>query len=296
MRPYLQLASKVLGQGTRKTNRTGVDTIACFAQLFDHPLHTGFPLLTTKRMSFDSVAAELLWFLSGDSKITQLNKHTGIWKPWSDEHDNVPYAYGEYWRRYPVYPREENSSEHLDQLQGAIDTLKKSPDSRRAVVVAWDPRRASKSKLPPCHYTFVLGLWSGKLNVHVTMRSADLAVGVPYNIASYALLTHLIAKELKVQPGRIAITMVDCHVYVCNREDPGANDILNGRPRHLYDHTAALRKQITREPKELPMLDVKVDSISEALDIAYGNPERIGDVFRLRDYHPHPHLPMQVAV
>jgi len=303
MQSYLALADNVLSHGIRKSNRTGVDTLACFAQLLDHPLYMGFPLLTTKKMNFHAVAAELLWFLSGDRNITRLNETTGIWKPWADENNEVPYAYGEYWRRYPVFPKDSTpdtslygGETYLDQLRTAIDTLKKSPNSRRAVVVAWDPRKAPQSALPPCHYTFVLGIWEGRLCTHVTMRSVDVAVGVPYNIASYALLTHLIAKELKVGVGHLAITMVDCHVYYCGLDDEGANELLNGKPRHCYDHTRALGLQLNRIPYALPSLEVKVGSIDEAVDVAYNNPGAIDDVFELKDYQCHPYISMQVAV
>lgn len=303
MHSYLDLVEEVLDTGVRKPNRTGVDTISCFAKCWRHSLSSGFPLLTTKKMSFDSIAAELLWFLSGDSSVTQLNKKTGIWKPWADENDEVPYAYGEYWRRYPLYPSNGalpvsaiGGALTIDQLRGAIDTLKKSPNSRRAVVVAWDPRRAPQSSLPPCHYTFVMGVWDGKLSLHVTMRSADLGVGVPYNIASYALLTHLIAKELGLALGCLAITMVDCHIYVCGEKDAGADELLLGEPRRSYDHVDMLRSQVSRLPRQLPELEVTAASIDEAVERAYDNQNPIRDIFKLTGYDPCPAIPLRVAV
>ena len=240
MREYLDLVDRVLRTGTRKTNRTGVDTISCFAEHYSVDLANGYPLLTTKRVNFKSMLHEVLWYLSGEDHIRNLRKHTKIWDAWADAEGNLDTAYGRYWRRFPSARWNPDSKqytvEEIDQIGAVIDTLKRDPNSRRMVVTAWEPGNALTSKLPPCHYTFAFNVQDGRLNCHLTQRSGDIALGIPFNLAAYSLLTQIIAQETGFAPGIFSHMIVDAHVYV--------------------NHVDGLKEQLKRTPKPLPRLEI----------------------------------------
>lgn len=250
MQVYHDLVRTVLEQGTRKTSRTGIDTISYFSAHYQVDLAASFPLLTTKKMHWPSVLHELLWYLSGENHIRNLRKHTKIWDAWADENGNLDTAYGYYWRRFPSATRGTDGAwrvREVDQIRHVIDTLKKTPDSRRMVVSAWEPGNAMDSKLPPCHYTFAFHVVDGRLNCHLCQRSGDVALGIPFNLAAYATLTQMIAQECNLGLGRFAHTIVDAHIYCA---DPGS-------PNAEYDHVAGLREQLTREPLPPPRLVIE---------------------------------------
>lgn len=255
MQQYLNLVDRVLTKGTRKTNRTGVDTISTFAEFYRVDLSRRYPLLTTKKVNFNAMLREVFWYLSGEDHIRELRTHTKIWDAWADEQGNLETAYGRYWRRYPVpepgcalgaevlvdqsHPhvrREADGSLSFDQLGWAIDELKNNPNSRRIVINAWHPANAAISKLPPCHAFWVLNVQDGRLNCHLTQRSADIALGVPFNLACYALLTQAIAQEVGLKVGEFAHTLIDAHIYV--------------------NHVENLKQQLKRDPLPLPRLEI----------------------------------------
>ncbi len=247
MQAYLDLVRDVLAGGVRKPSRTGVDTLSLFAAHYQVDLAAGFPLLTTKKMHWPSVLHELLWYLSGENHIRNLRKHTRIWDAWADEDGNLDTAYGHYWRHFPSAIRGPDGAwrvREVDQIRYVIDTLKSDPNSRRMVVTAWEPGNAAASKLPPCHYTYAFHVAEGRLNCHLTQRSGDVALGIPFNLAAYATLTQMIAQECGLGLGRFAHTIVDAHIYMA---EPGTDTA-------EYDHVAGLRRQIEREPRPLPRL------------------------------------------
>jgi thymidylate synthase len=301
MKQYLDLVRRVLDRGTYKPNRTGVDTIAAFSQHYEIDLQRGFPLLTTKRMDgfrWDSLIHELLWYLSGQEHIRDLREETGIWDAWADEDGHLDTAYGRFWRRFPVpeeglpgeaWPEDAHrwvdaEAGTFDQIQYVLDTLRENPHSRRMVVSAWHPGNAAVSQLPPCHYTYVLNVQGGQLNLHLTQRSGDIALGVPFNIAAYALLAKAIAGRTEFEVGRFGHTIVDAHIY-CGRGDRGAwyadhlSDLrdrlldVDDRTDHRavrewleraappeseagYDHVPGLLEQLAREPLERPRVEI----------------------------------------
>ena len=302
MRQYLDLVTDVLESGTHKPNRTGVDTIAAFSRHYTVDLETGFPLLTTKDLSgarWNSLLHELVWYLSGQEHIRELREETGIWDAWADEDGNLDTAYGRFWRRFPVpeeglpgesWPDEDhrwrNDEGTFDQIAYALDQLRENPTSRRIVISAWHPANAAVSTLPPCHYTFVLNVQGDDLNVHLTQRSGDIALGIPFNIAAYSLLATAIAQRTGFDPGTFAHTIVDAHVY-CGAGDRGAwyADNLDALQSRLAavddpeayrdvkawlesaappepeghergDHVPGLLEQCAREPRERPEIDV----------------------------------------
>ena len=237
MRQYLDLVTDVLESGGHKPNRTGVDTISAFSRHYAVELSAGYPLLTTKDLSgarWNSLLHEFVWYLSGDEHIRELREETGIWDAWADEDGTLDTAYGRFWRRFPVpeevlpgesWPEDGhrwlNDEGTFDQIAYAIDQLRENPHSRRIVVSAWHPANAAVSTLPPCHYTFVLNVQGDELNVHLTQRSGDIALGIPFNIAAYSLLAIAIAQRTGFEPGTFAHTVVDAHVY-CGAGDRGA--------------------------------------------------------------------------
>jgi len=302
MRQYLDLVTDVLGSGTYKPNRTGVDTVAAFSRHYAVDLDEGFPLLTTKDLSgarWNSLLHELVWYLSGDEHIRELREETGIWDAWADDEGHLDTAYGRFWRRFPVpeagLPGESwpddghrwlNDEGTFDQIAYAIDQLRENPTSRRIVISAWHPANAAVSTLPPCHYTFVLNVQGDELNVHLTQRSGDVALGIPFNIAAYSLLATAIAGRTGFEPGTFAHTVVDAHVY-CGAGDRGAwyADNLDDLQSRLAavddpegyrdvrewvastappepegherdDHVPGLLEQCAREPRERPEIDV----------------------------------------
>ena len=285
MKEYLDLVENVLTNGQVKSNRTGVDTISTFVEFYRVDLADGYPLLTTKKVNFNAMLWEVLWYLSGEDHIRDLQKHTRIWDAWADEEGNLETAYGRYWRRYPVpekgvalgsevfvdetHPhvkRESNGSLSFDQVGWAIDELKTNPNSRRIIITAWHPANAAVSRLPPCHMTWALNVQDGRLNCHLTQRSADIALGVPFNLACYALLTQVIAQEVGLNPGEFAHTLVDAHIYV--------------------NHVENLKTQLARDPNPLPRLEVARKPLDEL---------QFED-FVLSGYNPHPPIKFEVAV
>ena len=314
MQPYLDTVESVLREGTHKPNRTGVDTISGFSQKYEVDLADGFPLLTTKDLSgfrWNSLIHEFLWYLSGEEHVRNLREETSIWDAWADEDGRLDTAYGRFWRRYPVpdaglegetwpseshrWVRDDENGPTFDQLQYVLDTLRESPESRRIVVNAWHPANAAVSTLPPCHYTFVFNVQGDRLNLHLTQRSGDLALGVPFNVAAYALLLTVIAQRTGFEPGRLAHDIVDAHVY-CGTDERGSwyGDSLDrvqsrledvqrsGEYRELadwiertapaepegtdgQDHVPGLLRQLAREPRERPSIsvrDVPIDELS----------------------------------
>ncbi|MDG5759527.1 thymidylate synthase [Natronococcus sp. A-GB1] len=315
MHQYLELVDSVLSAGTYKPNRTGVDTISSFSEHYEVDLREGFPLLTTKKMDgyrWNSMLHEVAWYLSGEEHIRELREETKIWDAWADDEGHLDTAYGRFWRRYPV-PDDESQLEGeswpderhrwvseeadgrktFDQLQYVVDTLSDSPNSRRLVVNAWHPANAAVSTLPPCHYSFVFNVQGDRLNCHLTQRSGDVALGIPFNIAAYALLTKVIARQTGFEPGTFAHTVVDAHVY-CGRGERGEwyadnLEVLQSRladadEREEYleirewleseapaeadgderlDHVPGLLEQCSREPLERPTLEIGDASIDE---------------------------------
>lgn len=295
MKEYHYLVKLVLENGVRKKSRTGVDTLSYFGAFYRVDLSNGFPLLTTKQMMWKSLLYEVLWYLSGDDHIRNLREHTKIWDAWADENGNLQTAYGRYWRRYPVpeksaalgeeifvnesnpfVKKEEKGSLTFDQIGWVIDQIKNHPESRRMVVNAWHPANAVVSKLPPCHYTFTFNVSDGKLNCHLTQRSGDIALGIPFNLAAYSLLTQIIAQDAGLEVGYFAHTIVDAHIYIADK----------GSDTEEYDHTEGLKLQLTREPYELPKLKIEKKPLDELTF----------DDFELVGYKHHPRIKFEVAV
>lgn len=279
MKEYHDLAKLVLDQGVRKPSRTGVDTISYFSAHYRVDLSKGFPLLTTKEMYWKSLLRELLWYLSGEDHIRNLREYTKIWDAWADEEGRLESAYGYFWRRFPSASRDERGEwrvREVDQIRYVIDTLRREPTSRRLVVSAWEPGNAHASRLPPCHYSFVFNVQQDRLNCHLSQRSGDVALGIPFNLAAYAALTQVIAQQVGLGLGFFSHTVVDAHVYAA---EPGS-------PTAEYDHVAGLREQLTREPRPLPRLVIADKPIDEL---------RFED-FKLVGYDPHPKILFKVAV
>ena len=217
MKQYLDLVRTVMDNGVRKKTRTGVDTISYFGAFYKVDLNEGFPLLTTKKMQWKSLLHEVLWYLSGDNHIRNLRQYTKIWDAWADENGVLETAYGYYWRHFPSAQRNKSGEwvvREVDQIQYVIDEIKRNPNSRRLVISAWEPGNATTSKLPPCHYTFVFNVSDGKLNCHLTQRSGDIALGIPFNLSAYSLLTQVIAQQVGLGLGKFGHTIVDAHIYV----------------------------------------------------------------------------------
>lgn len=256
MKEYLDLVKLVMKEGTRKASRTGVDTISYFGAFYRVDLSKGFPLLTTKKIEWKSLLHEVLWYLSGENHIRNLRQHTKIWDAWADKNGNLETAYGYYWRHFPSAQKDKIGNwivKEVDQIKYVIDEIRKNPNSRRLVVTAWEPGNATTSKLPPCHYTFTFNVNSGKLNCHLTQRSGDIALGIPFNLAAYSLLTQVIAQETGLELGFFAHTIVDAHIYVADKGSAGEK----------YDHLEGLKLQVTRKPMPLPKLVIAKKPIDE---------------------------------
>jgi len=308
MDQYHQLVKEVLTEGTYKPNRTDVDTIAAFSRHFEIDLEKGFPLLTTKDMGgtrWDSMVHELLWYLSGDAHIRNLREKTGIWDAWADDKGRVDTAYGRFWRRYPIpkagiegeaWPDSKhkwvNEDEYtFDQIRYIIDKIKENPESRRLVLNSWHPANASVSTLPPCPYTFVFNVQGNKLNLHLTQRSGDIGLGVPFNIASHSLLTVAVSQETGLEPGKFSHTIVDAHIY-CGKNERGEwyrenlkeiksrltevstrsdyskiKDWIEQRaPSEKidgYDHIPGLLLQLSRDPRPRPTIEIADKPLDE---------------------------------
>jgi thymidylate synthase len=275
----------VLDHGVKKANRTGVGTLTCFAYFYRVDLREGYPLLTTKRMHFGSMLHELFWYLTGEEHIRNLREKTGIWDAWADAEGRLQTAYGRFWRRFPVpdeglegenwggrWVRVENGRKVFDQIGYIVDTLKvirenpQTPNLRRLVVSAWHPGNAAESRLPPCHYTFCFNVLGDRLNCHLTQRSGDIALGIPFNLACYSLLTMMLAKETGFLPGEFAHTVIDAHIY--------------------ENHIDGLKEQLKRAPLPLPRVRIADKPF-----------DRLGfDDVTLEGYRPHPGIKFDVAV
>ena len=279
MRQYLDLVKLVMEKGTKKPSRTGVDTISYFGAFYKVNLNEGFPLLTTKKMHWNSLLHEVLWYLSGENHIRNLRNHTKIWDAWADENGNLETAYGYYWRHFPSAKKNKAGEwevREVDQIQYVIDEIKRNPNSRRLVVSAWEPGNATTSKLPPCHYTFVFNVNDGKLNCHLTQRSGDIALGIPFNLAAYSLLTQVIAHQVGLKPGQFAHTIIDAHIYVAA---PGSQT-------ENFDHLEGLKVQLKRKPLPLPELRIVNKPLN---DLTF-------DDFELLNYQHHDKIKFEVAV
>ena len=290
MKQYIDLVNEVLKRGTRKENRTGVDTISAFNINYSIDLNEGFPLLTTKEISWKNIVIENLWFLSGDLHIGLLKKHgCKFWDHWADEDGFVPSAYGNFWRKFPVHGKDE----YNDQVKYVLDTLKKNPNSRRMVISAWAPGNAQDSGLPPCHLLFIFNVQYNKegeprLCVHLTQRSCDVALGVPYNIAGYSFLLHLFAHLSGIEVGTFGHTLVDAHIYT-KKADGSMNE---------YDHVPGLIDQTKRKIGTLPelIIDPSIQTLDDVMNLLDKDTETIMSKFELKNYNPEPFIPFKVAV
>ena len=279
MKQYHELIKTVIDRGVRKQTRTGVDTISYFAAFYKVDLTEGFPLLTTKKMHWNSILHEVLWYLSGENHIRNLRQHTKIWDAWADENGNLETAYGYYWRHFPSAQKNKDGEwivREVDQIKYVIDEIERNPNSRRLVVNAWEPGNATTSKLPPCHYSFVFNVNDKKLNCHLTQRSGDVALGIPFNLAAYSLLTQVIAQQVGLGLGYFAHTIVDAHIYIGEK----------GTEMEKYDHLEGLKEQLKREPLPLPGLKIANKTIDELLF----------EDFELINYNHHEKIKFEVAV
>lgn len=279
MKEYLDLVKLVINEGTHKKSRTGVDTLSYFGAFYKVDLSKGFPLLTTKKVEWKSLLHEVLWYLSGENHIRNLRQYTKIWDAWADENGNLETAYGYYWRHFPSATKDKNGDwqvREVDQIKYVIDEIRKNPNSRRLVVSAWEPGNATSSKLPPCHYTFTFNVNAGKLNCHLTQRSGDIALGIPFNLAAYSMLTQIIAQETNLELGFFAHTIIDAHIYHAEK----------GTAMEKYDHLEGLKQQLLREPLPLPKLIIAKKPIDEL---------KFED-FELINYKYHDKIKFEVAV
>ena len=293
MKCYLDVVREVLAKGTRKPNRTGVDTLSTFNVNYEVDLREGFPLLTTKAIAWKNIVVENLWFLSGDRHIGLLRKHhCKFWDPWASEDGTVPSAYGNFWRHFPVHGPEGEPT-FADQIAWVAKELVTNPMSRRLVVSAWAPQHAWHSRLPPCHCLFVFNVQLDSdgtplLCLHLTQRSCDVALGVPYNLAGYALLLELFARFSGLRAGIFAHTLVDAHVYTCKLDGTQAD----------YDHVPGLQLQLQRTPKPLPTLtlDPRIRSLDDIGPLLEASTETLLEHFVLTGYDPYPTIGFKVAV
>jgi thymidylate synthase len=254
----------VLDEGAEKPDRTGTGTLSVFGHQMRFDLSRGFPLLTTKRLHLKSIIYELLWFLRGETTVKYLQEHgVSIWDEWADEHGELGPIYGYQWRNWPTH-----DGGKVDQIETVIREIQEHPDSRRLIVSAWNVAQLDAMALPPCHLLFQFYVANGRLSCQLYQRSADVFLGVPFNIASYALLTMLVAHVTNLTPGEFIHTLGDAHLY-CN-------------------HLAQSKQQLLREPRELPLMRINPERKS-IFDFEYAD-------FCLESYHPHPHIRAEVAV
>ncbi len=264
MRQYLELLQHVLDHGVRKDDRTGTGTISTFGYQMRFNLDDGFPLLTTKALHLKSIIHELLWFLAGDTNVKYLQENgVRIWNEWADENGDLGHIYGYQWRKWRDY-----QGGHIDQIQEVVDTLKNNPDSRRIIVNAWNVADLPEMKLPPCHAFFQFYVADGRLSLQLYQRSADIFLGVPFNIASYALLLQMMAQVTGLQAGDFVHTLGDAHIYL--------------------NHLEQVQEQLRREPRALPRMVINPE-VKSIFDFKYSD-------FQLTDYDPHPHIAGVVAV
>lgn len=265
MRQYLDLMEHVLNNGVRKDDRTGTGTLSVFGYQMRFNLADGFTLLTTKKLHLKSIIHELLWMLSGDTNVRYLRENgVTIWDEWADENGNLGPVYGSQWRHWP----DQVGGWDIDQLAELVGELKSAPDSRRHLVIAWNPAENHMMALPPCHYAFQCYVANGKLSLMVQQRSADVFLGVPFNVASYALLTMMLAKVCGYEPGDLIWTGGDCHLYL--------------------NHVEQAKLQLSREPRSLPTMRINPEA-SDIFAFKYED-------FTLEGYDPHPHIAGKVAV
>ncbi|MDY7095721.1 MAG: thymidylate synthase [Acidobacteriota bacterium] len=264
MQQYLQLMRHVLDHGVTKEDRTGTGTVSIFGHQMRFDLGAGFPLLTTKKLHLRSILHELLWFLQGETNIAYLKANkVRIWDPWADEDGELGPVYGSQWRSWPTA-----DGGSIDQITQVQEQIRSNPDSRRHIVSAWNVGQLEEMALPPCHLLFQFYVAEGKLSCQLYQRSADLFLGVPFNIASYALLTMMMARATGLEPGDFVHTFGDVHLY--------------------RNHLEQARLQLTREPRPLPRMKLLRD-VESVLDFRYED-------FRLEGYDPHPHIAAPIAV
>lgn len=264
MHQYLELMQRVLTQGSRKGDRTGTGTLSLFGQQMRFDLADGFPLVTTKKVHLKSIIHELLWFLRGDSNIRYLRENgVSIWDEWADEHGELGPVYGVQWRSWPT-----PDGRHIDQITEVVREIRENPNSRRLIVSAWNVGELERMALPPCHAFFQFYVADGKLSCQLYQRSADVFLGVPFNIASYALLTLMIAQVTRLQPGEFIHTLGDTHLY--------------------SNHLDQAREQLTRAPRRLPQMRLN-PAVQSLFDFRYED-------FELLNYDPHPAIKAPVAV
>ncbi len=264
MKQYLDLLQRVLDEGVEKTDRTGTGTISIFGHQARFNLNDGFPVLTTKKLHLKSIIHELLWFLKGDTNIKYLNDNgVRIWNEWADEDGDLGHIYGYQWRSWPDY-----NGEHIDQISEVVETIKNNPDSRRIIVSSWNVADLKNMNLPPCHAFFQFYVADGKLSLQLYQRSADIFLGVPFNIASYSLLLMMMAQVTNLKVGDFIHTFGDAHIY--------------------SNHLEQVKLQLSREPRSLPKMKINPD-VKSIFDFQYED-------FELVDYNPHPHIKGEVSV
>ena len=264
MKQYLSLLQRILDEGTVKTDRTGTGTKSIFGHQMRFDLNEGFPLLTTKKLHLKSIIHELLWFLRGDTNIAYLKANgVSIWDEWADENGDLGPVYGQQWRSWPDY-----KGGTIDQISNVVEMIRHNPDSRRMIVTAWNPAEIEQMALPPCHCLFQFYVADGRLSLQLYQRSADTFLGVPFNIASYALLLMMMAQVTGLKAGEFIHTTGDTHLYL--------------------NHLEQARLQLTRDPRPLPKMLINPE-VSSIFDFKYED-------FQLTDYNPHPHIKAAVSV
>lgn len=264
MRQYLDLMQRVLADGVVKCDRTGVGTRSIFGHQMRFDLAGGFPLVTTKKLHVKSIIYELLWFLSGDTNVKYLNEHgVTIWNEWADENGDLGPVYGRQWRSWPAA-----DGRCIDQIANVVAEIKRNPNSRRLIVTAWNPAEIASMALPPCHCLFQFNVADGALSCQLYQRSADVFLGVPFNIASYALLTLAVAQVTGLKPGAFIHSFGDAHLYL--------------------NHIEPARMQLARSPRPLPTLRINA-AVKDIFALRYED-------FALEGYDPHPHIKAAVAV
>ena len=264
MHQYHELLERILDEGVRKDDRTGTGTLSVFGHQMRFDLDDGFPLVTTKKLHLKSIIHELLWFLAGDTNIRTLNAvGVTIWDEWADENGDLGPVYGHQWRSWPV-----PGGGTIDQIAQVVEAIRTNPDSRRLIVTAWNPADVDKMALPPCHCLFQFYVADGRLSCQLYQRSADVFLGVPFNIASYALLTMMMAQVTGLKPGAFVHTLGDAHLYI--------------------NHLEQAKTQLERAPRDLPEMVINPE-VRSIFDFVY-------DDFTLKAYDPHPHIKAPIAV
>ncbi|MFC2760861.1 MAG: thymidylate synthase [Prevotella denticola] len=264
MQQYLNLLNRILTEGAQKGDRTGTGTFSVFGNQMRFDLRDGFPLLTTKKLHLKSIIYELLWFLKGDTNVHYLQEHgVRIWNEWADENGNLGPVYGHQWRSWPDY-----KGGTIDQISNVVEMIRHCPESRRMLVTAWNPAEVDEMALPPCHCLFQFYVADGRLSLQLYQRSADTFLGVPFNIASYALLLMMMAQVTGLEAGEFIHTTGDTHLYL--------------------NHLEQAKLQLTREPRPLPKMKINPD-VKDIFSFRYED-------FELTDYHPWPHISAEVAV